>query len=198
MDTPTRSPLLRLHPADNVLVTRAPLALGQALPEFGLRMRAQVPAGHKIAAQRIAAGERVRKYNVVIGAATRDIEAGEHVHSHNLGLGEGILDDYRDPAFSADVRTVAYVPEAQRATFMGIKRADGRVAGDACVQVCPSQSHVSCIGLPLCPPKTSVDRLSGSYTIAWACRPPGRLLCTRWIQSEPFHSQVSPRPTVPE
>jgi altronate hydrolase len=118
------SPLIRLHPADNVLVVRQPLALGQALAEFGLRTRAQVPAGHKIAARAIAAGERVLKYNVVIGAATRDIAAGEHVHGHNLAL----VEEYRDPAFGADLVPVALLPEAQRARFAGIVRADGRVA----------------------------------------------------------------------
>ena len=119
-----RSPLIRLHAADNVLVARETLALGQALPEFGLRLRAQVPAGHKIAARRIAAGEKVRKYDVVIGAATRDIEAGEHVHGHNLAL----VDEYRDPGFGLDLRPVDYVPEAERARFMGYVRPDGRVA----------------------------------------------------------------------
>jgi altronate hydrolase len=120
----TLSPLIRLHPNDNVLVARAPIALGQALPEFGLRTRAQVPAGHKIAARRIAAGERVKKYDTVIGAATRDIEPGEHVHGHNLTL----LDEYRDPGFGLDVRPVDYVAESERARFMGIVRPDGRVA----------------------------------------------------------------------
>ena len=118
------SPLIRLHANDNVLVARSPLGLGQELPEFGLRMRAQVPAGHKIAARRIAAGETVKKYDTVIGAAMRDIEAGEHVHSHNLE----IVDFDRDPGFCEDVRPVDYVPEAERATFMGIVRPDGRVA----------------------------------------------------------------------
>ena len=107
-----------------MLIARAPLALGQELPEFGLRMRAQVPAGHKIAARRLVAGEPVRKYDTVIGAAMRDIEAGEHVHTHNLAL----IDFDRDPGFCEDVRPVDYVPEAERATFMGIVRPDGRVA----------------------------------------------------------------------
>lgn len=124
MDTATRSPLIRLHANDNVLVVREPIALGQLLPEFDLRMRAQVPAGHKIAARRIAQGEPVKKYDTVIGAASRDIEAGEHVHGHNLEL----VDFYRDPGFGLDVRPVDYLPEDQRARFMGIVRPDGRVA----------------------------------------------------------------------
>jgi altronate hydrolase len=118
------SPLIRLHANDNVLIARQALALGQELPEFDLRLRAQVPGGHKIAARCIAAGEAVKKYDTVIGAALRDIEAGEHVHTHNLTL----VDFDRDPGFCEDVRPVDYVPEAERATFMGIVRPDGRVA----------------------------------------------------------------------
>ena len=120
---PDASPLIRLHVNDNVLVVRHPLALGQQLPEFGLRTKAQLPAGHKVAARAIRAGEHVLKYNVVIGAATRDIEAGEHVHGHNIAL----VDEYRDPGFGENVRPVDYVPESERARFMGFVRPDGRV-----------------------------------------------------------------------
>ncbi|MFN3985511.1 MAG: UxaA family hydrolase [Rhodocyclaceae bacterium] len=124
---PIQSPLpllLRLHPNDNVWVARQEIALGAWVPELGVRMRAQVPPGHKVAARAVAAGEAVRKYDVVIGVAARDIAAGEHVHSHNLAL----IDFDRDPGFCEDVRPIDYVPEAGRATFMGIVRPDGRVA----------------------------------------------------------------------
>jgi len=116
--------LIRLHEQDNVLVAKSAVALGEVFSDWQLRARAQVPAGHKIAARAIAQGERVLKYNTEIGVATRDIAAGDHVHSHNLALGEF----HHDPAFGEDVRPVAYVPVAQRATFQGIVRADGRVA----------------------------------------------------------------------
>lgn len=119
----TDSPLLHLHPNDNVLVARTALSLGQEIPELCVRARAQVPAGHKIAARRIAEGEQVKKYDTVIGVATRELEAGDYVHSHNLR----IVDYYRDPAFGADVRPVDYVPEAQRASFQGFVRAGGGV-----------------------------------------------------------------------
>ncbi|GAD21526.1 UxaA family hydrolase [Acidovorax sp. MR-S7] len=123
MTTPSASQLLHLHPNDNVLVAKAALALGQEIPELGVRTRAQVPAGHKIAARPIKEGEQVKKYDTVIGVATRDLEPGDYVHSHNLKL----VDYYRDPAFGADVRPVDYLPEDQRATFQGFVRADGRV-----------------------------------------------------------------------
>jgi altronate hydrolase len=46
------------------------------------------------------------------------------VHSHNIAL----VDFDRDPGFGLDVRPVDYVPEAERATFMGYVREDGRSA----------------------------------------------------------------------
>ena len=97
--------LIRLHTADNVLIAKLPVAIGQALPELGAKARAQVPAGHKIAACRIAEGEAVRKYNAVIGVAARDIEPGDYVHTHNLRL----VEFDRDPGFGLDVRPVDYV-----------------------------------------------------------------------------------------
>jgi altronate hydrolase len=119
-------PLIRLHDADNVLIAKTQLSLGQQIMAGAatVRLRAQVPAGHKVAARRIPRGEAIRKYDTVIGFAARDIEAGEHVHSHNIELRE--YD--RDPGFGLDVRPVDHVPEAERASFMGIVRPDGRVA----------------------------------------------------------------------
>ena len=116
--------LIRLHANDNVLIARHLIGLGDELPELGVRSRAQVPAGHKIAAQDILCGEPVRKYDTIIGVASRTITKGEHVHSHNIAL----IDFDRDPGFCEDVRPVDYVAPEKRATFMGIVRADGRVA----------------------------------------------------------------------
>ena len=120
----TASPLIRLHPNDNILVARQPIALGAVVGEPALHVRAQVAAGHKIAAAPIAAGAPVRKYDTVIGFAARDIEPGDHVHTHNLRFEE--FD--RDPAFCTDVRPVDLLPPDQQATFQGIVRPDGRVA----------------------------------------------------------------------
>lgn len=51
---------------------------------FDLDVVEPVPLGHKVALRDIAAGEQLVKYGVVIGRATRDIRAGEHVHVHNV------------------------------------------------------------------------------------------------------------------
>jgi altronate hydrolase len=124
-DKDTSRSLIRLHASDNVLIAKTQLALGQQIEIGGdaIRLRAQVAPGHKVAACGIVRGEPVRKYDTVIGFATRDIEAGDHVHSHNIELREY----ERDPGFGLDVRPVDYVPESERATFMGIVREDGRV-----------------------------------------------------------------------
>jgi altronate hydrolase len=117
-------PLIRLHANDNILIARMPLALGQRVAPEGLTIRAQVPAGHKIAAARIAEGQPIRKYDTVIGFAARDIQPGEHVHDHNIVF----VEFEREPEFGVDVKPVETVLEAERATFQGIVRADGRVA----------------------------------------------------------------------
>lgn len=120
------SPLIRLHPADNVLISRDNLTLGAQVSADSaiLKIRAQVPAGHKIAARSIAKGETVLKYDTPIGVATRNIEPGEHVHSHNIAL----TDFGHSHEFGKDVRPVMFVPDHERAMFMGIQRPDGRIA----------------------------------------------------------------------
>lgn len=124
--TSPSSPLIRLHPADNVLIARDNLTLGAPVSADSgiLKIRAQVPAGHKIAARAIAKGETVLKYDTPIGVATRNIEQGEHVHSHNIAL----TDFGHSHEFGKDVRPVALVPDHERAMFMGIQRPDGRIA----------------------------------------------------------------------
>jgi altronate dehydratase len=47
-----------------------------------------IPSGHKVAVAPIAAGEAVRRYGQVIGAATQPIPAGAHVHVHNLVMSQ--------------------------------------------------------------------------------------------------------------
>src|ERR1017187_8654750 len=114
---------IRLNPADDVVIARVEIPEGTTLlKEHGVRVSARVPAGHKIAVREVKAGSPVRRYNQIIGFATRDIHAGEHVHVHNIAMG----DFDRDYAFCADAKATDYV--AQPATFQGIVRADGRVA----------------------------------------------------------------------
>lgn len=117
------TPFIRLHPADDVLIARQQLLSGTSVE--GVPVKGLIPAGHKIATHAIAPGEPVRRYNQIIGFASKPIAAGEHVHTHNLDMGPDKGDFERDYAFGADVKPE---PARREATFMGIKRADGRVA----------------------------------------------------------------------
>lgn len=45
--------------------------------------------GHKIAIKDIKQGETVLKYGLSIGTATKDIQQGEHVHTHNVESNRG-------------------------------------------------------------------------------------------------------------
>ncbi|MBU6493853.1 MAG: UxaA family hydrolase [Burkholderiales bacterium] len=115
--------VLLIKPQDDVAIARNALAAGTVLAELdGIVARDAIPAAHKVAVRAIAEGAPVRRYGQIIGFATRAIEPGEHVHVHNLSM--GTFD--RDYAFGSDVKAVA--PAAAPATFMGIRRADGRVA----------------------------------------------------------------------
>lgn len=118
------SPFIQLHPADDVLIARSQLLGGAAAPG-GVVVRGLIPAGHKLALRPIDAGAPVRRYNQIIGFASRPIAAGEHVHTHNLGMGPEKGGFERDLAIGQDVRPNS---PARRAQFMGIRRSDGRVA----------------------------------------------------------------------
>ncbi len=107
---------------DNVMIALQNLGKGD-LTESGLRLESDVPAGHKVAIRRIAAGEEVLKYGYPIGVASSDIEPGQHVHSHNLV--STLSGDVR--ARRVERRLVDLPAPSAPATFSGYRRADGRV-----------------------------------------------------------------------
>ena len=116
-------PIIRLHPNDNIVVARVDVAIGTPVPSENMSIRSQVPAGYKIAAKKITAGQPILKYNVIVGFANTDIEPGVMVHSHNTEFRE--FD--RDYAYASEYKATQFLPESQRATFQGIVREDGKV-----------------------------------------------------------------------
>ena len=117
------TPFIRLHSNDDVVIARTQLISGTKIED--ITTKGLIPAGHKVATKVLNTGDAVRRYNQIIGFASKPIAAGEHVHTHNLDMGANKGDFARDYAVGADVK-----PELAKldATFMGIKRADGRVA----------------------------------------------------------------------
>jgi altronate hydrolase len=117
---------VRLGPEDTVGVTTRALLAGTDLTvgDVHVRVRDDVPAGHKVALEDVPAGSPVRKYGQVIGVAAVPIRAGDHVHTHNLAF----ADFERDYAFGKGARGDQPIPAQPSATFQGIVRADGQVA----------------------------------------------------------------------
>jgi altronate hydrolase len=122
--TTITAPTIRLDPADNVAVARVEIAAGTPIPAEGVTTLHDVPMGHKIATVAIRKGEPILKYNTVIGFAGEDVAPGTWMHTHNV-----LMDSFqKDYAFARDYKPTQFLPPAQRATFQGIVRADGRVA----------------------------------------------------------------------
>lgn len=120
------APVVRLHVDDEVVIARRDLAPGSVLQVGGVAVtvRSAVPRGHKVAIVALADHQPVHKYGQVIGFATGPIEPGEHVHTHNVEFAAF----ERDHQIGAAARGSTLLAESERATFQGIRRADGRIA----------------------------------------------------------------------
>lgn len=125
-----KSPVIRLDPADNIVVARQPLAAGAVL-ECGITVQSDIPLGHKIAARAIVKGEPVLKYDTVIGYAARDVVPGTHMHNDTIRF-DAVTEHYD---FCADYRPVDLLPPEQQRTFQGYVRADGQVGTRNCIAV---------------------------------------------------------------
>jgi altronate hydrolase len=118
----TASAIIRIHPADDVVIARHQLVGGTLLAGEGVTVSGLIPPGHKIAVRAIAPGQPVRRYNQIIGTAKTAIQPGQHVHSHNLEFSHFA----RDYAVGQGAQATVYVDAP--ATFLGLRRADGRIA----------------------------------------------------------------------
>jgi altronate hydrolase len=117
---------LHLHPSDDVAIAKTPISPGLVIQRQGepdISIRQFIPSGHKFALREVAVGAPLRRYGQIIGFATQPVQPGDHVHTHNLA----VEDFARDYAFCTDINPVEYVPEAQRRTFLGYQRANGKV-----------------------------------------------------------------------
>ena len=49
-----------------------------------IKIKSDIPIGHKLALKDLAAGDTVIKYGIDIGKAVAPIKVGEHLHVHNV------------------------------------------------------------------------------------------------------------------
>jgi len=128
--------LLKLSPRDNVAVALD----GEK-------------TGHKFALAPIRKGETVIKYGMPIGFAAQDIEAGEHVHTHNL---KTLLNEHAEYTYKPSFQTLP--PASRRDTFMGYRRADGRIGIRNDIWIVPTVGCVNSLAENLAKAFNSADR----------------------------------------
>ena len=115
------APYIVLNASDNVGTAVRRISTGETHDDIAATT--DIPKGHKMALKEIAVGEPLRKYAQIIGYATEAIAPGDHVHVHNTGFRN--TDHNYD--YSVDAAEVTPIPIEERATFMGYRRANGRV-----------------------------------------------------------------------
>ena len=116
------SDMVRITARDMVAVALRPLKAGETVSFGGgeLKLKDDIPMGHKAALRDIRKGEAVIKYGYPIGEATADIPEGGHVHTHNLHT------------LLAGEKEYEWHPEApaaekrKAAVFMGYPRKNGK------------------------------------------------------------------------
>ena len=84
-----------LNPRDNVATALCNLKAGNILQvrvgerKLEIKLRAQVPFGHKLSLAQMAPGSPIIKYGEVIGTSTETIQLGDYVHVHNVASARG-------------------------------------------------------------------------------------------------------------
>lgn len=115
-----------VNPDDNVAVVKSETAPGLILTLSSgetVSMARVVPAGHRFAIRKIAAGDFVRQYGQPIGTSL-GISAGDWVTHDNMTDDVPVVRNLDD-----NLQTSApdYFPTDEVQSFMGFRRADGRV-----------------------------------------------------------------------
>ena len=131
-----------VSPDDNVAVVKTETVEGLTLtlPSGGsVTVKRVVPPGHRFATREIAAGDFVRQYGQPIGTSL-GIAAGEWVTHDNMTDDVPVVRNLPD-----DLHTPApdYFPVEQVETFMGFRRADGRVGTRNFVLIVPTSMCAS-------------------------------------------------------
>ncbi len=121
----TQAPLyITMHEADNVAIVAndGGLPAGTVFPD-GLTLVDKVPQAHKVALVDIPAGGAVRRYNVTIGYALKDLRRGTWVHERLLQMPEARA------LVGLPIATVRppVQPPLAGYTFEGYRNADGSV-----------------------------------------------------------------------
>jgi altronate hydrolase len=131
-----------VNPNDNVAVVKKEISPGQdvSLPDGrSLCIAASVLPGHRFATRDIPAGEFVRQYGQPIGTSL-GIREGDRISHDNMSDDVPII---RDLVEGLSTPPPSYIPEDERATFMGFRRRDGRVGTRNYILIVPTSMCAS-------------------------------------------------------
>ncbi len=129
-------------PNDNVAVVKKEtfVDLEVLLPNGALvKLRDAVPPGHRFATRDIPAGEFVTQFGQPIGTSL-GIQSGAQITHANMSNDVPLIRDLPD---SLHTPPPDYIPEAERRTFMGFRRGDGRVGTRNDVLIVPTSMCAS-------------------------------------------------------
>jgi len=127
---------------DNVAVVKKETTPGMGLllhDDRSIEIRDAIPPGHRFATKDIGAGELVLQFGQPIGTSL-GIQSGEQITHDNMSDEVPVIRDLPD-----NLHTPApdYFPAAERATFMGFRRPDGRVGTRNYVLIVPTSMCAS-------------------------------------------------------
>jgi altronate hydrolase len=120
-----KSPILKIHPADTILVALKNLQTGEIVSYNGIvyTLRENIPAKHKFYMSDSPAGTEVVMYGVLVGKTLTNVSAGTRVSTENLKHASGSY-DFRNASYQW---TPPDTSKFRNAYFKGYHRKDGRV-----------------------------------------------------------------------
>lgn len=147
---------IRIHPDDNVAVALVPLSKGTTIQLDGASLTLQdpIPQGHKCALCTIEESAPIIKYGYPIGIASKKIEKGSWIHTHNMKTGLGDLLSYQ---YHPTECALSSTPDR---TFQGYQRKNGKVGVRNEIWIIPTVGCVNNIATTL--EKKAQSLLSGS------------------------------------
>ncbi len=80
------TPLILLHPNDNILVCVKQIRAGDEMriEQETIVSPIDIGVGHKVARFALATGDKVYRYGAPIGSMIEAVAPGHHVHIHNM------------------------------------------------------------------------------------------------------------------
>ncbi|BCZ46118.1 altronate hydrolase [Clostridium gelidum] len=135
--------ILKINEKDNVIVALRDLSKNEVIEvdDKKIEIKEDIKRGHKIAIMIISVDENIIKYGYPIGHATKEIQDGAWVHTHNIKTN---LDGIKDYTFNQKLSESSENDE--KITFEGYERENGNIGIRNELWIVPTVGCVNGIG----------------------------------------------------